>query len=146
MIKNTDERIQRYLTPFRYPEPVLTGSGIAGAFDEMAVDIPFVFRHQNKFYMLYTGLDGKGYQSALAVSDDLLHWQHKGIILKRRENTDRWDRMGGAATWLVKESDGIWDTPALKRINGKYWMVYHSYPKEGYEEGPAEIGFAWTQD
>lgn len=47
--------------------------------------------------MLYTGLDGKGYQSALAVSDDLLHWQHKGIILKRRENTDRWDRMGGAA-------------------------------------------------
>lgn len=61
MIKNTDERIQRYLTPFRYPEPVLTGSGIAGAFDEMAVDIPFVFRHQNKFYMLYTGLDGKGY-------------------------------------------------------------------------------------
>lgn len=56
MIKNTDERIQRYLTPFRYPEPVLTGSGIAGAFDEMAVDIPFVFRHQNKFYMLYTAL------------------------------------------------------------------------------------------
>lgn len=146
MIKNTDERIQRYLTPFRYPEPVLTGSGIAGAFDEMAVDIPFVFRHQNKFYMLYTGLNGKGYQSALAVSDDLLHWQHKGIILKRRENTDRWDRMGGAATWLVKESDGIWDTPTLKKINGKYWMVYHSYPKEGYEEGPAEIGFAWTQD
>ena len=43
MIARDDERIRKYLTPYRYPEPVLHGSGVEGAFDEKAVDIPFVF-------------------------------------------------------------------------------------------------------
>ena len=40
MIELTDPKIQKYLTPYRYEEPVLHGSGILGAFDEKAVDIP----------------------------------------------------------------------------------------------------------
>lgn len=146
MIEITDEKIQKYLTPYRYPQPVLHGSGREGAFDRMAVDIPFVFRHKDCFYMLYTGFDGEGYQSALAVSDDLLHWTHKGVILKRHMESGRWDRVGGAATWMIKESDDLWEVPRLKKVDGKYWMVYHSYPGTGYESGPAEIGLAWTRD
>jgi len=146
MIKLDDRRIQSYLTPYKYPEPVLTGSGKPGAFDEKAVDIPFVFLHNNQFHMLYTGYDGKGYQSALAVSDDLLHWRHKGIILGRNLESDRWDRVGAAATWMIKESDNLYDTPRLKKIDGRYWLVYHSYPSAGYEEGPAMISLAWTED
>ena len=102
MISINDKRVEPYLTPEKYPDPVLWGSGIPGAFDEKSVDIPFVFTHNNQFYMLYTGYDGKGYQSALAVSDDLLHWKHKGIILGRLEDSDRWDRVGAAATWMIK--------------------------------------------
>ena len=146
MISINDERIKKYLTPCKYPEPVLVGSGVPGAFDEKSVDIPFVFAHNNRYYMLYTGFDGKSYQSALAVSNDLLNWEHKGIILKRLENSKRWDRIGAAATWMIKESDNLYDTPRLKKIDGKYWLVYHSYPGTGYEEGPAEIGLAWTDD
>lgn len=146
MYELTDERIQKYLTPYKYPQPVLTGTGIKGAFDEMAVDIPFVFRHQHQFYMLYTGFDGIGYQSALAVSDDLLHWKHKGVILKRQEESSRWDRIGGAATWMIKENDDFEAIPRLRKIDGKYWLVYHSYPNSGYENGPAEIGLAWCED
>lgn len=146
MIQLNDKKIQKYLTPYRYPAPVLHGSGAAGAFDEMAVDIPFVFWHKEQFYMLYTGFDGKGYQSALAVSHDLLHWSHKGVILKRDMDSDRWDRIGGAATWIIKESDNFTDIPKLRKIDGKYWLVYHSYPGTGYENGPAEIGLAWTED
>lgn len=146
MIELTDAKIQKYLTPWRYPRPVLHGSGAEGAFDEKAVDIPFVFWHGGQFHMLYTGFDGKGYQSALAVSDDLLHWKHKGIILKRNMDSDRWDRIGGAATWMLKESVNFKDLPRLKKVDGKYWMVYHSYPDTGYESGPAEIGMAWTED
>ena len=41
MISIHDERIASYLTPYRYPRPVLTGSGVPGAFDEKSVDIPF---------------------------------------------------------------------------------------------------------
>lgn len=146
MIDFKDKRLQPYQTPYKYPEPVLTGSGIPSAFDEKSVDIPFVFLHHNEFYMLYTGYDGKGYQSALAVSDDLLHWKHKGIILRREVGGNRWDRVGAAATWMIKESDNIYDTPRLKKVYGKYWMVYHSYPSTGYEEGPAEISLAWSED
>lgn len=140
------KNFHRYLTPYKLGRPVLQGSGIPGTFDSQAVDIPFVFRHHGKFHMVYTGFDGRGYQSALAVSDDLLHWTHKGMILGRLENSDRWDRVGAGVTWLIKEKDSLFETPRLKKIDGKYWLVYHSYPGEGYEEGPAEIGLAWTQD
>lgn len=146
MYELKDMEIQKYLTPYKYPEPVLTGSGVPGAFDEQAVDVPFVFRHNHQFYMLYTGFDGKGYQSALAVSDDLLHWKHKGIILKRNMESNRWDRIGGAATWIIKENDSFDAVPRLRKIDGKYWLVYHSYPGTGYESGPAEIGLAWCED
>ncbi len=147
MIQKTDKRIQNYLTPYKYGRPVLTGSGRQGAFDQMGVDVPFVFRHNHQFYMLYTGFDGKGYQSALAVSDDLLHWQPKGVIIPRDpEDSGRWDKIGTCATWIIKDSDNLYDTPRLKKIQGKYWLVYHSYPSSGYEAGPAEIGLAWTED
>lgn len=147
MIKNNDPIIQKYLTPYKYSEPVLTGSGKEGAFDEKSVDIPFVFEHHGKFYMLYTGYDGKGYQSALATSDDLLHWEPKGVILGRgAENSTQWDKVGAAATWMIKESDNLYDTPRLRKIDGKYWLLYHSYPATGYEAGPAEISMAWTED
>ena len=126
MIKNDDPRIQKYLTPYKYGKPVLEASGEAGAFDEQSVDIPFVFEHNGQFYMLYTGYDGKGYQSALATSDDLLHWKHKGVIMARGdENSDRWDKVGAAATWIIKDSNNIYDTQRLSKVDGKYWLVYH---------------------
>lgn len=146
MIAITDERIQKYLTPYRCPYPILEGSGKEGAFDSLAVDIPFVFWHNNQFYMLYTGFDGNGYQSALAVSDDLLSWKHKGVILKRNMEGNRWDRIGGSVTWIIKESEDFQKLPKLRKINGRYWLVYHSYPQVGYENGPAEIGMAWCDD
>lgn len=146
-MKNSAPEIQKYLTPYKYPEPVLVGSGVEGAYDACAVDVPFVFRHNDKFYMMHVGHDGKGYQTALAVSDDLLHWTHKGVILERLpEDSDRWDKVGAAGTWIIKESDNFEDVPTLKKIDGKYWMVYHSYPQTGYEAGPAEIGLAWCED
>lgn len=145
MIELTDTKIQKYLTPYRYEKPVLHGSGMLGAFDEKAVDIPFVFWHQNKYYMLYTGFDGKGYQSALATSDDLLHWEHKGVILKRNLDSDRWDRIGGAATWMIKESDDFNQMSRLENGYGvrnvieriklnygeKYGVIFESSPGKG---------------
>ena len=53
MIELTDTKIQKYLTPYRYEKPVLHGSGMLCAFDEKAVDIPFVFWHQNVLYVVY---------------------------------------------------------------------------------------------
>ena len=146
MISIKSKQVQAYLTPYRYPKPVLTGSGQKGAFDEQAVDIPFVFRHGDEWRMMYVGFDGNGYQTAMARSDDLLNWEPMGLILPRLTGSGRWDSIGQAGTWLIKESDNLRCTPKLKKIDGKYWMVYHSYPGEGYETGAAEIGLAYSQD
>ena len=145
MIRQDDERVKHCLTPWRYSRPVLSGSGIPGHFDERSVDIPFVFKHGGRYYMVYTGFDGIGYQSALAVSDDLLHWEFYSMILQRND-LGHWDSGGGAVTWMILKSSSLWETPELRKIDGKYWMVYHAYPGTGYEEGPAQIGLAYCED
>lgn len=137
---------ERYRTPYRCSEPLLTASGKKGAFDEKSVDVPFIFRHRGKFWMLYTGFDGVGYQSALAVSGDLVHWKFHGMVLERGKGGHGWDDGSASATWILRESDDLFRTPRLGTYHGRYWMAYHSYPGEGYESGPAEIGLAWTQD
>lgn len=146
MIQIKDAEIQKYLTPYRYSLPVLHGSGKPGAFDEKSVDIPFVFWHNGAYYMVYTGFDGVGYQSALAKSGDLLHWEFYSMLLERKPGSGRWDANGGAVTWMIKESDCLWDRPKLRKIDGKYWLLYHSYPGTGYEAGAAELGLAWCAD
>ncbi len=137
--------LDRYATPYRYGRPALEGSGISGAFDSRSVDVPFVFMHQGRYYMMYTGFDGKGYQTALAVSDDLLHWEFSHMMLSR-ESLQRWDASNLCGTWLLKESDALRTPARLKKYQGRYWMVYHAYPGDGYEEGPAEIGLAWCAE
>jgi predicted GH43/DUF377 family glycosyl hydrolase len=147
--KNSLPDSRLYETPYRYGRPVLTGSGLPSSpdepasFDSLGVDIPFVFYHQEQFYMLYTGFDGIGYQSGLAVSNDLLHWSKLGAILKREPERQGWDKIGAAGTWIIRKSNALDTLPKLQKIDGKYWMVYHSYPQEGYEAGPAQIGLAW---
>lgn len=136
--------IQPYLTPYKYGKPVLVGSGIEGNYDQKAVDCPFVFQHNGKFYMMHVGFDGTGYQTALATSDDLLNWEHKAVILRRGEGNG-WDSVNVAGTWIMKENK-IDAPPVLKKWKGKYWLVYHAYPGEGYENGSAKIGLAWTED
>lgn len=115
MRKKYQDLLQKLQTPYKYNQPVLTGSGVPGSFDEQSVDIPFVFYHQNQWYMMYTGFDGIGYQTALAVSQDLLHWTFLATILKRNQSGNHWDRVGCAGTWLIKENDLLTSVPTLKK-------------------------------
>ena len=138
------DEIKKYFTPYKYGKPVLQGSGIVGTYNSMAVDCPFVFFHNNRYYMLHVGFDGKGYQTALSTSTDLLHWSDGKVIFPRKQE-ERWDSVGVAGLWILRENS-LKGHSSLKKIDGKYWMVYHSYPKEGYEAGSAQIGLAWTDD
>lgn len=70
-----DSWAEQYRTPYRYGRPLVSGSGEDGRFDRCSADCPFVFYHGGKFRMMYVGYDGRGYQTALAESDDLLHWE-----------------------------------------------------------------------
>lgn len=94
--------------------------------------------------MMYVGFDGTGYRTALATSTDLLHWEHLSVILRRGEGSG-WDTRNIAGTWMMRENQI--DAPAvLKKWDGKYWLVYYTYPDSGYEAGPGRIGLAWTED
>ena len=138
-------KIDHLITPYKLGWPVIRASGTPGAFDGMAVDCAFPFRHNGKFYMTYVGFDGIGYQTALAVSDNLTDWEHKGVILARGGNM-AWDSVGMAGTCLLLEDYGLYGSYKPKKLNGKYWMLYHAYPGEGYETGPAAQGLAYTDD
>jgi len=140
----TDRELEQYLTPHKLGEPVLAGSGVEGDFDALAVDCPFVFEHAGAFHMMFIGFDGKGYQTGLARSTDLIHWDKLGVILARGEGND-WDRLNAAGTWLLCENN--LDKPrTLRKWQARYWMAYHAYPGEGYEVGPGRVGLAWTDD
>ncbi len=55
-------------------EPVL-GRGPAGAWDAVDVLNPAVVHRENKFYILYSGFDGKTWRTGLAVSGDGRNWE-----------------------------------------------------------------------
>lgn len=136
--------VNHLISNYKYGKPVLTGSGLDGEFDAKAVDCPNVFSHNGKFYMTYLGFDSIGYQTGLAVSDNLIDWEKKGVILKRDSHM-QWDKVGMAGVTVLTDKD-LYGGNKLKKYKEKYWMIYHAYPKEGYEGGSAEMGLAWTED
>ena len=76
----TDAETSDYRAPYKLGLPIIAPSGTPGAFDQLAVDHPRLFVHDGRFYLSYLGYDGISYQTALAVSDDLLHWERVGMV------------------------------------------------------------------
>jgi predicted GH43/DUF377 family glycosyl hydrolase len=129
-------------TPYKLDRLVVGPSRKAGSFDELSADVPFVFRHQELFYLTYVGFDGVGYQTGLASSGDLTNWHREGVILRRQPSSPIF-RYNAALTWILREND-VFGPGELKRVMGRYLGVYHAYPKPGYEAGPAVIGLCWS--
>ena len=133
-----------FRTPYKYGRLVLERSGVSGSFDERSVDCPFVFTADGRFRMTYVGFDGTGYQTGLAASRDLVHWEREGLILGR-DPTDRIARYNMALMCILRE-EGLESAGRLQKVNGRYLGVWHAYPNAGYESGPAVIGLAWSAD
>lgn len=135
---------KRVQTPHKIPRLVLEASYKRGEFDSHAVDCPFVFRHDGRFYMTHIGFDGTGYRTGLASSEDLITWKKEGLILDRGPSGSVTE-YNIALTWIVRDNN-LFGPGTLTRIGGKYVGVYHAYPKPGYESGPAVIGLCKTED
>jgi len=106
-------------------------------------DCPNVFRHGDKWYMVYAVFEELvGYETCLAESDDLLHWQPLGTILPfSKTGWDAWQADGGVA--LI---DHQWGGSAeLQTYKDKYWMTYIGGAKQGYEPDPLKMGLAWSK-
>lgn len=129
---------QEVKTPFKYGL-VMT----APAQGQMA-DSPSIFRKGKWWYMYYIVFDGKGYETWMARSRDLLHWETMGRALTS-SSPDDWDSSQKAG--YLSLIDPTWGgSYKLNRYRGKYWMSYLGGNKKGYESGQLAAGMAFTKE
>ena len=136
---------QEVRTPYKY------GMVVAPVDNYHKIDCPTVFRQDGKWYMTYVvyngkdGLDGRGYETWIAESDDLLHWTTLGRILSYKDNGWDMNQRGGFPALI----DWTWNgSYSISKYKGNYWMTYIGGHGTGYEavREPLNIGMAWTQD
>ena len=130
-------------TPYKY------GMVVAPADNYHKIDCPTVFRAGEEWLMTYVvyngkeGLDGRGYETWLAASDDLLHWQTRGRILSYKDSGWDMNQRGGFPALIDWTWDGSYE---LGQYKGRHWMTYIGGHGTGYEavREPLHIGLAWT--
>lgn len=144
-----DKTLEQWAEPFRnwhyYPTFVIPPTPDDGLGFEK-VDCPLVFRHNDEWRMLYTGFDGRGYQTAMARSDDLIHWKPMGLVMGFGEE-GAYDHGGVTFGGLLFNDYDLDGDRTLKRWQGRYWALYGCYPRQGgYELRPGAQGLAWSED
>jgi len=128
-------------TPYKY------GLVIAPKNDSFKIDCPSVFRKGKNWYMTYIQFTGRGYETWLAKSKNLLEWKTLGRVLSFSDTTDKdnmdWDANQKAG--YISLQDTKWGgSYELEKFNNKYWMSYIGGKETGYEAGKLSIGIAHT--
>ena len=96
----------------------------------------------DRWYMYYFVFDGKGYETWMASSQDLLYWKTLGRVLSFSGVSD-WDcnQKGG----YIALPDPTWGGKyGIEQYQGKYWMSYFGSNVTGYEQGDLSVGIAHT--
>lgn len=120
-------------TPFKY------GVVFKHADSTKLMDSPTIFNENGLWYMTYIIFDGKGYETWIAQSADLLNWKSLGRILSFSPNT--WDANQKAGYMSLVDIN--WGgTYAVEKFNNKYWMSYLGGKTTGYEAGVLAVGMA----
>jgi predicted GH43/DUF377 family glycosyl hydrolase len=112
--------------------------------DSQKIDCPTVFRKGNTWYMSYLQFDGRGYETCLAKSNDLLHWEKMGKMMSHSVDTNKWDASQKAGYMELVNTKWEGDY-SLKKYRGKYWMSYFGGKEKGYETGLLSLGMAYTK-
>ena len=124
-------------TPFKY------GLIMVPPDDSKKLDCPGIFRKAGIWYMTYIVFDGKGYETWLAKSNNLLDWEEGCRIMSFPLDTTRWDcsQRAGYPALLDYQWGG---SCSFQKYDGKYWMSYLAGSNNGYETGQLSIGMAFT--
>lgn len=124
-------------TPYKY------GLIVVPADNGKKLDCPTVFRKGATWYMTYVIFDGRGYETWLAQSADLLHWKTQGRLLSFSADTTLWDAHQKAG--YIALQDVQWGgSYQWQPYNKKYWMSYFGGREQGYEAGALSLGMAYT--
>ena len=135
--RETKQKIYNEIkTPFKY------GVVLKHPDSTKMVDSPTIYRKRGHWYMTYIVFDGKGYETWLAESKDLLNWTTKGKILPFTQGTWDANQKAGYMSLVDIEWGGNY---AVEKFSGKYWMSYLGGSSSGYEAGILGIGLATSQ-
>ncbi len=140
--KNVPESVmndiyEKIKTPHKY------GLALVPVENSKKMDCPTVFRKNGQWYMSYIIFDGRGYETWLATSADLLNWKTTGRIMSFTDTTD-WDSNQKAG--YVGLQDPKWGgSYELQKYDNKYWMSYFGGNSTGYEKGLLSINMAYTE-
>lgn len=93
------------------------------------VEDPRLIKFGDTYYLTYTGYNKKNAQLCLAVSQDLIHWDRKGVILPAYKGNWNvgWTKSGA----IVPE-----------KIDGKYWMYFLGTSTDRTDQ----MGLAYSTD
>jgi len=147
------DTVKRWSEPYRgwhyHPDHVIPAKpGIEGFEDVDRVDVPTVFQLPDDpmWYMSFIGFDGRGYQSFVAESDDLVHWSNMRLAMGFGPEGE-FDHGGCVIGAYLYESYDIKARRTLKRRDGRHWTLYGCYAKQGgYEIDPGYEGVASSTD
>jgi predicted GH43/DUF377 family glycosyl hydrolase len=128
---------QEVKTPYKY------GLALVPASDSQKIDCPTVFKKGKAWYMTYIEFNGRGYETWLAKSNNLLEWKVLGRIMSSSSDTTLWDAQQKAG-YVVLEDYTWGGSYHLNKYDHKYWMSYFGGKEKGYEAGLLSLGMAYT--
>jgi predicted GH43/DUF377 family glycosyl hydrolase len=124
-------------TPYKY------GLVVVPADNDKKLDCPTVFRKGKNWFMTYVIYNGRGYETWLSESKDLLHWTTKGRLMSFSSDSTLWDA-NQKAGYVALGDIQFGGSYQWQQYNKKYWMSYFGGRETGYEAGLLSLGIAYT--
>ncbi len=146
--------LDAWSAPYRgwhhHAEPVIPSDlKIPGHEAFHSFDVPTVYQipgQPDKWFMSFIGFNGRGYNSFVVESGDLLRWENPRPAMGFGPEGE-FDHGGCVVGAYLYESYDISAPRTLKRRDGKYWTLYGCYPLQGgYELRPGYEGVAVSDD
>lgn len=143
--KNVMQKIyDEVKTPYKY------GMVVVPKDNYHQIDCPMVYREGGKWYMTYVvyngkdGTDGRGYETWLATSDDLLQWKTLGRLLCYADKGWDMNQRAGYPALIDWTWNGSYE---MAKYKGRHWMSYFGGEGTGYEaiRKPLNMGMASTK-
>jgi len=107
-------------------------------YEKKGMEDPRIVKIEGIFYLTYTAFDGINALGALALSTDLIEFEHWGLItplmLENDENSTNVERIATSYSDELKINQNVefvWDKNVLffpKKINGKFYLVHRIKP------------------
>jgi len=112
-------------------------------------DAPCVYQlpgQTDKWFMSFIAFNGKGYNSFVSESRDLVHWSNTRLAMGFGP-TNQFDAGGCVIGAFLYDTYDLKAPRLLKRREGKFWTLYGCYPFQGgYEMRPGYEGVASSAD